>query len=54
MVSVAYVSEGFGEAKAGDDAKNFTWITLEDALKMNLTFDHKKILEDYNKSLVRR
>ena len=35
--------------KAGDDAKEMHWINLSEFEKLDLAFDHKKILQDYIK-----
>jgi ADP-ribose pyrophosphatase YjhB (NUDIX family) len=35
--------------KAGDDAKEMHWINLSEIEKLDLAFDHKKILQDYIK-----
>ncbi len=34
-----------GEAKAGDDAGSFEWVSIND--KINLAFDHDRIIQDY-------
>ena len=35
-----------GELKAGDDATDAKWFSLEEVKSMELAFDHKQILED--------
>jgi 8-oxo-dGTP diphosphatase len=47
-VTIVFFGEGSGQLKAGDDAKEVTLISVEDALRENLAFDHKEILQDYN------
>ena len=47
IISVTYVARGHGELKSGDDAKKAFVVSIDDALKMNLAFDHNKILKDY-------
>ncbi len=46
-VTVVFFGEGSGQLKAGDDAKEVVIISVEDALKLPLAFDHNKILKDY-------
>lgn len=38
-----------GSLKASTDAKEARWFSPEEALKLELCFDHKRILEDYVK-----
>ena len=38
-----------GDIKSNDDAAEFKWIDLEEVEKMNLAFDHLKILLDFRK-----
>lgn len=47
-VSLVYVANAKGEAKAADDAKNLAIYPLEE-LPNTLAFDHNKILEDYRR-----
>ncbi len=50
-ISAVYVSEGFGEIKAGDDAKNailFDYLKINDT-DLSIVFDHKDIIKDYIK-----
>ncbi len=37
------------KGKAGDDASEIYWISLNELDNLNLAFDHKMILEDYLK-----
>ncbi|MCP4762694.1 MAG: NUDIX hydrolase [archaeon] len=52
-ISIVYECEIKGEKtekfKAADDAKNGKAVSIKEALKMKLAFDHGKILEDYSK-----
>ncbi len=48
VISITYVARGSGELRGGDDAKEAFAVPLEDALKMDLAFDHKKILKDFS------
>ena len=48
-ISVVFICSYEGELKAGDDAVHFDEFTIEEALTLDLAFDHKKILEDYLK-----
>ena len=45
-VSVVYVAEAAGEARAADDAKNLGFFQV-DAISEQLAFDHALILQDY-------
>jgi len=47
--TIVYHGKWKGTPKAGDDAENIKTVSLEEASKMNLAFDHKKILGDYLK-----
>lgn len=48
-VSVVFVAKGKGNPNAGDDAKDFCLVELQDVDKVKLVFDHPKILADYRK-----
>ncbi|WP_461866421.1 NUDIX domain-containing protein [Thermococcus sp.] len=45
-VTTAFLAEGNGELKAGDDAKEVHVIPVDKILSLPLAFDHRKILED--------
>ena len=45
-VTVAFLGIGEGELRAGDDAKEVHVVPFEEALQMELAFDHSKILRD--------
>jgi len=45
--SVVFSADGFGELKAGDDAKEVVLYDYKDIKNLNLCFDHKKIIEDF-------
>lgn len=45
-VSVAFIAEGSGMAKAASDAKSIRVFTKNN-LPKNIAFDHRKILKDY-------
>ena len=49
VVSIVFIAKIIsGNAKAGDDADSFEWLTIEDLIKnKRVAFDHIKILEDY-------
>lgn len=49
VASVVYIGEGQGNLGAYDDAKSSIIVSPEDALKLDLVFDHRKIVEDYLK-----
>lgn len=49
-VSTVYVAEAYGQKpEAGDDASSVMVIKAKEAVKLELAFDHKKIIEDYLK-----
>lgn len=45
-VTVAFLCIGEGELRAGDDAKEIYVVPIGEALRMELAFDHSKILRD--------
>ena len=45
-VTVAFLAVGFGELKAGDDAKEAAVIPIDEIKRMPLAFDHSRIIED--------
>jgi ADP-ribose pyrophosphatase YjhB (NUDIX family) len=50
-ISSVFVAEGFGELKAGDDAKNailFDYSNIDET-DLIIVFDHKNIIRDYIK-----
>ncbi len=49
VVSIVFVAKMIGgNAKAGDDADSFEWLTIEDLIKnKRVAFDHIKLIEDY-------
>ncbi len=51
MMSVCYVATGFGELRAGDDAKTATLYTLQEVYALMgrgiFAFDHEKIVGKY-------
>jgi len=47
VITLSYYVETEGEPKAGDDAKEFGWVDLNELPE--LAFDHKVIIEDYLK-----
>lgn len=51
-ISVVFTARGSGTLRAGDDAQNARWFSL-DSLPAPLCFDHARILEDYRKSVIR-
>ena len=53
-ISVVFICEYKGKLVAGDDAKAYSEFSLEEALQLELAFDHKKILEDYKKWLEKK
>jgi ADP-ribose pyrophosphatase YjhB (NUDIX family) len=51
MISIAYLVEGYGQLRAGDDASDAQLYTLDEVKKLirgnQLAFDHADILKDY-------
>ena len=52
-ISTVFVGIGYGDLRAGDDAKEAAVFTPE-TMPGNIVFDHKEILEDYFNFLRRR
>ena len=48
-VGTVFIAKAKGKPKAGDDAAGLKVATMQEILKMQFAFDHKKILEDYFK-----
>jgi len=49
-VTTVFTAKAKGKPKADSDAASLKVLKLEEALKINLTFDHKQVLSDYMKS----
>jgi 8-oxo-dGTP diphosphatase len=49
VVSVCYTATTTGDAKAGSDAADACFVSLEDIDMDNLAFDHSRIINDYIK-----
>ncbi|MBR9691775.1 NUDIX hydrolase [Candidatus Woesearchaeota archaeon] len=53
MISVTYIAKGYGELKAGDDAKDAKVYTINEIIRLvennQLAFDHADILRKYLK-----
>ncbi len=47
VISICFRAKGQGKEKSGSDAMDARLFNLEEALKEDLAFDHKKILRDY-------
>ncbi|MFQ5800590.1 MAG: NUDIX domain-containing protein [Candidatus Hydrothermarchaeales archaeon] len=47
VISLCFITEGAGEEMGGDDAKEARFFSPEEFLKLDLAFDHKKILREY-------
>ncbi|ASJ07902.1 NUDIX hydrolase [Thermococcus siculi] len=45
-VTTAFLAVGFGDLKAGDDAKEVHVVPIDEALELPLAFDHRRILGD--------
>ena len=48
-IGTVFIAKAKGKPQAGDDAAGLKIVKLSEILKINLAFDHKKILEDYIK-----
>ena len=48
-IGTVYIAQAKGKAQAGDDAGDLKIVKLSEISKLNLAFDHAKILEDYVK-----
>lgn len=46
-VTTVFTAKGKGTAKADSDAANLKVFPIEEALKLNLAFDHAQVLRDY-------
>ncbi|HTZ11589.1 MAG TPA: NUDIX hydrolase [Candidatus Margulisiibacteriota bacterium] len=46
-IGTVFTAKAKGEPKAGDDAAGLRVVNLNDALKLEFAFDHKKIIQDY-------
>jgi len=48
VIDHIYVAGRFtGYGKANDDADGLYWVVTEEAARMNLAFDHKKVIKHY-------
>ena len=45
-VTVAFLADGNGNLKSGDDAKDAKIFSLDELMDMELAFDHKRLLTD--------
>ena len=50
-IGTVFLAKAQGSPKAGDDAASLKLVSLDEILKMDFAFDHKKIIEDYIKYL---
>lgn len=48
-ISTVFTADGYGELKAGSDAKNIKLVSLDDIGNLNFAFDHYRILSDYKR-----
>lgn len=53
-ISVVYICDFEGELKAGDDAAEYRIFDVEETTHLDLAFDHKKILEDFKRWLIKK
>ena len=49
-IGTVFLAKVKGKPKAGDDAKGLRIVKLNELLKLDFAFDHKKIIDDYLKS----
>ncbi|MFX0124145.1 MAG: NUDIX domain-containing protein [Candidatus Hodarchaeota archaeon] len=54
VISTVFICDYEGELKAGSDAGSIILSTVEEALNMNLAFDHKFILQCYQQWLTQK
>lgn len=47
VISLCYAASGSGEVKAGDDAVEARFFSIEELGEVDLAFDHELILKDY-------
>ena len=47
VISIVFVCSFSGDINAGDDAKSFEWLSMQDLDKEKLAFDHSQILKHY-------
>jgi 8-oxo-dGTP diphosphatase len=47
VISICYVASGRGEPAGGDDAVESRFFLFKELLKLNLAFDHNRILKDF-------
>ncbi len=45
-VTAAFLAEGYGELKAGDDARGARVFSFDELSEIKLAFDHRRIIED--------
>ncbi|TRZ96546.1 NUDIX domain-containing protein [bacterium] len=48
-IGTVFLAKAKGKPQAGDDAKGLRIVKLSEIAKLDIAFDHKKILEDYLK-----
>jgi O-acetyl-ADP-ribose deacetylase (regulator of RNase III)/ADP-ribose pyrophosphatase YjhB (NUDIX family) len=48
-IGTVFIAKAQGKPEAGDDAKGLKVVKIDEIEKIELTFDHKKILQDYLK-----
>ncbi|HUU79059.1 MAG TPA: NUDIX hydrolase [candidate division Zixibacteria bacterium] len=53
-ISVVYICDYEGELKAGDDAAEYGIFEVNEAVDLELAFDHKKILQDFQNWLQKK
>ncbi len=51
VISTVFICDYEGETKAGSDAGNIKLCTIEEALSLNLAFDHNFIIQCYQRWL---
>ncbi|MGQ9678148.1 MAG: NUDIX domain-containing protein [bacterium] len=53
-ISVVFVARGRGKLKAGDDARGWKLVEMDEVGRENLVFDHRQVLADFQKSFRRQ
>ncbi len=47
VISLCYIVDGEGNARGGDDAEEAQFFSKKELSKLDLAFDHKQIISDY-------
>jgi 8-oxo-dGTP diphosphatase len=53
-ISTVFICDFSGELRAGDDAANYGLFTFQEIEKLEIAFDHRKIIQDFEKWLIKK